>query len=182
MNLYNIGKLLILETVSRSKILPSMKNRNVVTFWYDDPDEGEGIKPGYREVEPYVFGRHYKSGNEVIRAWLIRGVSKTGELDPSLVPGWRLFRVDRMGNWIDTGDTFEPYVDNSPVREKYNPDDKHMISGRGKIYYKIEPEGEEAEPVIGEPTKKKSWWQRAKEKIRSLFNEEYLIEDVELLD
>lgn len=177
MNLYNLGKSLILETVSRTKIIPSMENRNVVTFWYDDPEEGDGIDPGYREVEPYVFGRHYKSGNEVIRAWLVRGVSKTGKVDPSLVPGWRLFRVDRMGNWIDTDEKFEPYQNGNPTRIGYNPDDKHMTGGKGRIYYKIEPTVE-----TGETPTKKSWWQRAKDKIKSIFNEEYLNENIELLD
>lgn len=181
MELYKIGKTLILETVSRDKILSALRNRNVVTFWYDDPDEGEGVKPGYREVEPYVYGKHYISGNDVVRAWLIRGVSKTGEIDPSLVPGWRLFRVDRMGNWLNNDNKFEPYTENgSPVRNKYNPDDKHMTGGRGRIFYSIKP-GEPTGTDV-EKTQKKSWWQRAKEKIKSIFNEEYSHEDIELLD
>lgn len=59
-----------------------------------------GISPtdilrGIRVIEPYTVGVGEK-GETYLRAWLIKGVSRTGRINPRLVPGWRLFRVDRI--------------------------------------------------------------------------------------
>lgn len=61
-----------------------------------------GISPsdilnGIRIVEPYTVGVN-ENGETYLRAWLIRGVSRTGRINPRLVPGWRLFRVDRINS------------------------------------------------------------------------------------
>jgi hypothetical protein len=170
--LYNIAKTLILETVARDKILKSLTDRKVVMFWYDDPDDPEEVKPGYREVEPYVYGKHYKSGNDVVRGWLIRGISKTGDIDPSVKPGWRLFRVDRMGNWNETKEEFIPYEDGRPKHNNYNPNDKHMTGEQGRIYYAITPDGATADRP-GTGTGKDTWWTKLKRKVKDVFNEEY---------
>ena len=138
MRLYNLAKELILETINRENVLKALEGRKIVNFWYDDPDDPNEVTPGYREVEPYVYGKHRKSGNEVIRGWLIRGTSKTGDIDPSVKPGWRLFRIDRMNNWQERKETFEPYTETGqPTHEKYNPNDKHMTGEKGQIFYAI---------------------------------------------
>jgi len=59
-----------------------------------------GVSPtdilrGIRVIEPYTVGVGEK-GETYLRAWLIKGVSRTGRINPRLVPGWRLFRVDRI--------------------------------------------------------------------------------------
>jgi hypothetical protein len=180
MELYNIAKGIIFETVQRDNILKSLENRKIVNFWYDDPDDPNEVMPGYREVEPYVYGKHYKSGNPVIRGWLIRGTSKTGEIDPSVKPGWRLFRVDRMNNWQERKESFEPYIDGKPAHEKYNPDDKHMQGEKGQIFYAIEPEGGIGDrPGTGTAGgAKDGWWTKLKRRMKNLFNEEYNNEGV----
>ena len=172
MKLYNLAKEIILETVQRDHILKSLQNRKIVNFWYDDPTDPLEVSPGFREVEPYVYGRHYKSGNDVIRAWLIRGTSKTGEVDPSVKPGWRLFRVDRMNNWQERKDEFQPYIDGRPAHEKYNPKDKHMTGEKGQIYYAITPEGAQTDRP-GTGTTKDNWWTKLKKKVKNVFSEEY---------
>jgi len=178
MKLYNLVQELILETVQRDYILKSLENRKIVNFWYDDPDDPNEVKPGYREVEPYVYGKHYLSGNDVIRGWLIRGTSKTDEVDSSVVPGWRLFRVDRMNNWQERKDKFNPYTETGePTHKNYNPDDKHMIGGKGQIFYKITPEGGSV-TVPGTTTSKDNVWTRLKKKIKGLFSEEYYNEGI----
>lgn len=171
MNLYNIAKGIIFEVVARDGILKSLQNRNIVLFWYDDPEDPEEVKPGYREVEPYVYGKHFTSGNDVVRGWLIRGISKTGDLDPTVKPGWRLFRVDRMKNWSDTKEKFNPFPKGSPAHPDYNPNDKHMTGGNGRIFYAITQDGAQKDiPVSGG---KQSWWSKAKSKIKDIFHEEY---------
>jgi hypothetical protein len=173
MNLYNLVQELILETVNRDLITKSLENRKIVNFWYDDPDDPKEVMPGYREVEPYVYGKHNKTGNDVIRGWLIRGTSKTGEIDPSVKPGWRLFRVDRMNNWQERKDKFKPFDDKgNPTHKKYNPNDKHMKGEKGRIYYAITSTGSQGE-LPGTGTSKNSVWTRLKNKIKGIFSEEY---------
>lgn len=173
MNLYNIAKDIILETVNRDGILKALENRKIVNFWYDDPDDPEEVRPGYREVEPYVYGKHYKSGNDVVRGWLIRGTSKTGEEDPSVVPGWRLFRVDRMNNWQERKDKFKPYTESGDTSHiGYNPKDKHMTGEKGRIYYAIDLQGGEGDRP-GTGREKENIWTKMKRKIKNIFSEEY---------
>lgn len=49
--------------------------------------------PGWRTVQPYVYGLVKGTGNEVIRAYQITGGSVSHHF-----PMWRLFRLDRIGN------------------------------------------------------------------------------------
>lgn len=173
MKLYNLAQELILETVNRDLILKSLENRKIVNFWYDDPDDPNEVMPGYREVEPYVYGKHRKTGNDVMRGWLIRGTSKTGEIDPSVKPGWRLFRINRMNNWQERKENFKPFDDNgNPTHAKYNPNDKHMTGEKGQIYYAITPTGGTGDRP-GTGIGKDNIWTKLKRKIKSIFSEEY---------
>jgi predicted DNA-binding transcriptional regulator YafY len=117
MKLYNIIKEIILE-VSLDQVVNSVKNKNVATIYYDGEDNGG---KGLRVIEPFCVGVS-KKGNRVIRAWEREGASKTASTGEQPLPGWRLFRLDRIGNYsIDPRETFD-----SP-RPLYNPDDKGMV-------------------------------------------------------
>jgi predicted DNA-binding transcriptional regulator YafY len=117
MKLYNIIKEIILE-VSLDQVVNSVKNKNVATIYYDGEDNGG---KGLRVIETFFVGVS-KKGNRVIRAWEREGASKTASTGEQPLPGWRLFRLDRIGNYsIDPRETF-----NSP-RPLYNPDDKGMV-------------------------------------------------------
>ena len=118
MKLYNILKSIILES-SDSKVIDSIKNRNLVTIYYKgDKNGGRGL----RSIEPYCFG-YSKSGNKVLRAWDIEGASHTASIGEQPLPGWRLFRLDRIGSYaIDPKEKFDSSKPN------YNPNDKGMKS------------------------------------------------------
>lgn len=70
---------------------------------------------GYREVEPYCHGVS-TAGNEVLRAYQLRGHSKSGEHY-----GWKLFKVDEMNDLILTNEYF------TGSRAEYNPVDPGMV-------------------------------------------------------
>jgi predicted DNA-binding transcriptional regulator YafY len=101
-----------------TKLQDAITNKFVITFYYKGERKGV-VDDGYRYVEPYALGVN-KHGNTVIRAWLIKGVSRSGKIDPSLVPGWRLFRVDRIGMINPTLQKF------TTARKGYNSDDQGM--------------------------------------------------------
>tara|TARA_B100001094_G_scaffold297508_1_gene320652 strand:- start:147 stop:515 length:369 start_codon:yes stop_codon:yes gene_type:complete len=113
MKLTSLFKGIILEAVNRNQIISAINNRNICTIYY----EGDTISnPGYREIEPYVYGLS-KRENPVIRAYQLEGKSDT----PENMPGWRLFRVDRMVDFVNSGDIFEE------AKPLYNPSgDKDM--------------------------------------------------------
>ena len=64
-----------------------------------------------------------KSGNKVVRAWDEEGASHTAYKGEQPLPGWRLFRLDKILSIKPTGETFEE------MRPNFNPnDDKSMKS------------------------------------------------------
>jgi predicted DNA-binding transcriptional regulator YafY len=116
MKLYNVLKNIIVE-VSFDQVTNSIKNRNVVTIYYDGEEDGG---KGLRTIEPYCVGTS-KAGNQVLRAWDMEGASHTAKTGEQPLPGWRLFRLDRIGNYsADPRQTFDS------ARPLYNPDDKGM--------------------------------------------------------
>jgi predicted DNA-binding transcriptional regulator YafY len=118
MKLYNIVKQLILEK-SAEEISNSIKNKNIVTMYYDGDDNGG---KGLRVIEPFCYGVS-KAGNAVIRAWEREGASYTAQKGEQPLPGWRLFRVDRIGSY-----NFDPRQNFAEPRPQYNPNDKGMTS------------------------------------------------------
>jgi predicted DNA-binding transcriptional regulator YafY len=118
MKLYNIVKRLILEK-SAEEISNSIKNKNIVTMYYDGDDNGG---KGLRVIEPFCYGVS-KAGNAVIRAWEREGASYTAQKGEQPLPGWRLFRVDRIGSY-----NFDPRQNFTEPRPQYNPKDKGMTS------------------------------------------------------
>ena len=117
MKLYNSLKSLILEIASVDSVTDSIKNRQVVSIYYTGDEPGG---KGLRVIEPVGFGLS-KRNNPVIRAWQRLGVSDS----PDNIPGWRMFRLDRIKTFTVLDERFtEP-------KPNFNPNgDKDLV----KIY------------------------------------------------
>jgi hypothetical protein len=63
-----------------------------MVIYYDGTDNGG---KGYRTIEPVCLGLS-KKGNFVLRAWEIDGSSWSAQNDANYLPGWRLFRLDKI--------------------------------------------------------------------------------------
>jgi len=111
MKLVNNLSELITEIAAISDMTDSIKKRNVVTIYYDGNDNGG---KGYRTIEPVCLG-YSKKGNLVLRAWEQEGKSHSRDTKGNPIPGWRLFRLDKIFTYKPTMDNF---VD---IRPNYNP-------------------------------------------------------------
>lgn len=108
---------LINEVASLNDIQKSIRDRNVTTIYYDGDNPGG---TGLREIEPVCVG-YSEAGNLVLRAWDREGASHTATIGEKPLPGWRLFRVDKIFTYKPSLDKF-----NEP-RPNYNPNgDKSM--------------------------------------------------------
>lgn len=96
----------------------AIQNKFVCTIYYKGEVKGI-VDDGYRYIEPYALGVN-QLGNTVLRAWLLKGKSRRGRIDPKQVPGWRLFRVDRI---FSISTSLQKY---SIPRKGYNADDSGM--------------------------------------------------------
>ena len=92
MKLYNSLKTLILEVASLGAVRDAISKKNKCIIYYigDEPG-GKGL----REIEPVWLG-YSKSGNLVLRAWDYEGASHTAYKGKQPLPGWRLFRLDKI--------------------------------------------------------------------------------------
>ena len=119
MKLQNTLKGLIYEIASLDSIVDAIKNRQVVIIYYDGDEPGGR---GLREIEPVCLGVS-KAGNKVLRAWDSEGASHTGYKGEQPLPGWRLFRLDKILSNKPTGEVY-----NQP-KPGYNFNgDKSMVS------------------------------------------------------
>ncbi len=117
MKLLTTFKSLLTEISSLGDIQDSINKKIVVTIYYDGDMPGG---KGYRRIEPVCVG-YSKAGNLVVRAWDIDGASHTATIGEKPLPGWRLFRADKIFTYQPTTDTF------NQVRPNYNPNgDKSM--------------------------------------------------------
>ena len=117
MKLYNTFKSLILEIASVDSIVYAIKKRDKIIIYYDGDEPGGR---GLRLIEPVCFG-YSKADNPVVRAWDAQGASHTAYLGEQPLPGWRLFRADKIFSFKPTGEKF-----NEP-KPNYNPNgDKSM--------------------------------------------------------
>jgi len=117
MKLLTTFKSLLTEIASLGDIQDSINKKIVVTVYYDGDIPGG---KGYRRIEPVCVG-YSKAGNLVVRAWDIDGASHTATIGEKPLPGWRLFRADKIFTYQPTQDTF------NEVRPNYNPNgDKSM--------------------------------------------------------
>jgi predicted DNA-binding transcriptional regulator YafY len=103
MKLYNTFKSLILEIASLNSITDAIKRRQRVIIYYQGDEPGGN---GLRLIEPVCFG-YSKSGNPVLRAWDMEGASHRAYLGKKPLPGWRLFRVDKIVSLRPTNVTFK---------------------------------------------------------------------------
>ena len=118
MKLTNTVKSLILEVASIDSIIDAIKKKHKVVIYYDGDEPGGR---GLRQIEPVCFG-YSKADNPVLRAWDEEGASHTGYKGEQPLPGWRLFRVDKILSFKPTVEKF-----NQP-RPGYNPNgDKSML-------------------------------------------------------
>ena len=111
MKLYNITKSLILEVASIESIVDSIKKKRKIVIYYDGDEPGGR---GLRVIEPVCFG-YSKADNPVLRAWDEEGSSHTGYKGEQPLPGWRLFRVDKILSFKPTAENF------NSERPGYNP-------------------------------------------------------------
>ena len=118
MKLTDSVKSLILEVASIDSIVDAINKRNKIIIYYDGDEPGGR---GLREIEPVCFG-YSKADNPVLRAWDYQGASHTAYKGEQPLPGWRLFRVDKILSFKPTNEKF-----NTP-RPNYNPNgDKSMV-------------------------------------------------------
>jgi predicted DNA-binding transcriptional regulator YafY len=119
MKLYNTVKSLILEVASIDSVVNAIKNKDKVIIYYDGDEPGGR---GLRSIEPVCFG-YSKAGNPVLRAWDEEGASHTGYKGEQPLPGWRIFRLDKILSIKPTGEVY-----NTP-KPNYNFNgDKSMVS------------------------------------------------------
>ena len=110
---------LITEQASLQDLVDAVKNRKVMIIYYDGDEPGGR---GLREIEPVCLGVS-KAGNKVVRAWDSEGASHTGYKGEQPLPGWRLFRLDKILSLKPTGENF------TEMKPNFNPNgDKSMIS------------------------------------------------------
>ena len=119
MKLQESLKGIINEIASLDSIINAIKNRHRVIIYYDgDEPGGRGI----REIEPVCLGIS-KAGNKVLRAWDNEGSSHTAYKGEQPLPGWRLFRLDKILSNKPTGEVY------NELRPGYNLNgDKSMVS------------------------------------------------------
>jgi len=119
MKLQESLKRLINEIASLDSIVNAIKNKQRVIIYYDgDEPGGRGI----REIEPVCLGIS-KAGNKVLRAWDNEGSSHTAYKGEQPLPGWRLFRLDKILSNKPTGEVYYE------IRPGYNLNgDKSMVN------------------------------------------------------
>ena len=118
MKLNEALKGLICEIASKEGVVDAIKKRQKVIIYYDGDEPGGR---GLRQIEPYCFGIS-KAGNQVLRAWDDEGASHTAYKGEQPLPGWRLFRLDKILSIKPTGEVY-----NTP-RPGYNFNgDKSMV-------------------------------------------------------
>ena len=119
MRLQNALKDLICEIASIDSLISAIKQKQKLIIYYDgDEPGGRGI----REIEPVCLGVS-KAGNKVLRAWDKEGASHTSYKGEQPLPGWRLFRLDKILSNKPTGEVY------NEIKPGYNLNgDKSMAS------------------------------------------------------
>ena len=102
MKLQETLRSVLLEVASMDDIQRAIKQKQVVTIFYDGDEPGGR---GLRTVEPVCLG-FSKAGNRVVRVWDMEGASHTARTGEQPLPGWRLFRLDKVMTFKLTGDNF----------------------------------------------------------------------------
>lgn len=111
--LYNLFEQVILESVSRDKVIDCIENKYRVNITYAGTNDTATEK---RHIEVYAYGTT-ESGYPVIRAFQLFGDTKT------IKPAWKFFRLDRILSWTPTNFKFHnPVSDRDSTIPKYKED------------------------------------------------------------
>jgi predicted DNA-binding transcriptional regulator YafY len=119
MKLTEVFKLLITEIASVDSVRKSIEDKQKIIMYYDGDEPGGR---GLRLIEPVALGRS-KRGNLVLRAWDEEGASHRGYLGTRPMPGWRLFKLDKILSYKPSGENF-----NTPRLNFNSTGDKDMTS------------------------------------------------------
>lgn len=120
MKLQESLKELIVEIASVDSVVDCIKKRQKCIIYYDGDEPGGR---GLRQIEPVCLGRMKGTNNLAIRAWDEEGASFTGYKGKQPLPGWRLFRLDKILSLKPTNEIFDI------PRPNFNPNgDKSMSS------------------------------------------------------
>ena len=111
MKLLGSLKSLITEIAAIDDMQRAIKQKMVMVINYNDDKPNAR---GFRSIEPVCLG-YSKKGNLVLRAWESEGSSWSAKNKGNFLPGWRLFRLDKIFTYQPTMDNF---VD---MRPNYNP-------------------------------------------------------------
>lgn len=152
---------LITEGASYSSIYEAIQNRKVLVIYYDGDEPGG---KGMRLIEPVCLGKT-SAGNMALRAWDYEGASHTAYLQTQPLPGWRLFRLDKIISASPSG-----YVFNEP-RPNYNPNgDKKFdeVFINAKFGVPVQEPPEEPQPVAPKQPSG-TWIQKVKDKFKNIF-------------
>ena len=144
MKLNEALKGLICEIASIDGVVDAIKRRQKVIIYYDgDEPGGRGI----RQIEPVCLGVS-KAGNKILRAWDDEGASHTAYKGEQPLPGWRIFRLDKILSIKPTGEVY-----NTP-KPGYNfKGDKSMVSVIINAKFDNQPPAEPAaQPPVTSPT------------------------------
>jgi len=110
---------LLIERAAIGDLVDAVKKRKKLIIYYDGDEPGG---KGLREIEPVCIGTS-NANNKVLRAWDMEGSSHTGFKGEQPLPGWRLFRLDKILSIKPTGEIY------NEVRPGYNLNgDKSMVS------------------------------------------------------
>ena len=119
MKLTEVFKLLITEIASVDSVRKSIEDKQKIIMYYDGDEPGGR---GLRLIEPVALGRS-KRGNLVLRAWDEEGASHRGYLGTRPMPGWRLFKLDKILSYKPSGENF-----NTPRPNFNSTGDKDMTN------------------------------------------------------
>lgn len=112
MRLNDVLKTLILEIASIENVGNAIDRKKVVSIYYDGDTPGG---PGLRTIEPVCLFVDKRSGNTNLTAWEREGASHKVAVGDGVLPGWRLFRMDKILSWNPTGEEF------TQMRPGFNP-------------------------------------------------------------
>jgi hypothetical protein len=118
MKLLETIKSFITETVSFDDLQKAIKSKDIIIITYDGDEPGG---KGYRTVYPVCLGRSLK-GNLVLRAYEPEGASHSVTIGKKVLPGWRLFRIDKTFTFKRTGETFDT------LPSDYNPNGDKLMT------------------------------------------------------
>jgi len=94
---------LIVEVASVQSVVDCIKKRQKCIIYYDGDEPGGR---GLRQIEPVCLGRMKGTNNLALRAWDEEGSSHTAYTGEQPLPGWRLFRLDKILSVKPTGEIY----------------------------------------------------------------------------